>query len=108
MIDTAKYEGHLIDEAVKDYTSVWCWQNWMLKHSETIGQRNATAALLNDAPKLLAEVKRLRRKIALLDIIEDRDGALDIEILNAKGIFKEHELKGIYPEEMLLDYDYWR
>ena len=62
MIDTDKYEGHLIDKAVEDNSQVWVWKNWMLKNAETIEQHRATAALLNDAPKLLAEVKRLRKE----------------------------------------------
>ena len=63
MIDTDKYEGHLIDKAVEDNSQVWVWKNWMLKNAETIEQHRATAALLNDAPPLLAEVKRLREGI---------------------------------------------
>jgi hypothetical protein len=61
MIDTDKYEGHLMDKAVEDNSQVWVWKNWMLKNTETIEQHEATAALLNDAPLLLAEVKRLQR-----------------------------------------------
>ena len=60
MIDTDKYEGHLMDKAVEDNSQVWVWKNWMLKNAETIEQHRATAALLSDAPKLLAEVKRLQ------------------------------------------------
>jgi hypothetical protein len=63
MIDTDKYEGHLIDKAVEDNSQVWVWKNWMLKNAETIEQHRATAALLNDAPLLLAEVKRLRKQL---------------------------------------------
>tara|TARA_R100001510_G_scaffold46371_1_gene43285 strand:- start:237 stop:485 length:249 start_codon:yes stop_codon:yes gene_type:complete len=62
MINTDKYEGHLIDKAIEDNRSVWCWHDWMLKNAETIEQYNATNYLLNDAPKLLAEVKRLREE----------------------------------------------
>jgi hypothetical protein len=60
MIDTDKYEGHLIDKAVEDNSQVWVWSEWMLGNSMTIEQHNATAELLRDAPLLLAEVKRLR------------------------------------------------
>ena len=56
MIDTDKYEGHLTGG---DGEQTWCWSKWMLKNAETMVQMNATAALLNDAPLLLAEVKRL-------------------------------------------------
>tara|TARA_R100000781_G_scaffold44327_1_gene30147 strand:- start:56 stop:340 length:285 start_codon:yes stop_codon:yes gene_type:complete len=63
MIDTDKYEGHLMDKAVEHNTQVWCWHTWMTSHTETIEDYNATAALLNDAPLLLAEVQRLREGI---------------------------------------------
>ena len=63
MIDTDKYEGHLIDKAVEDNSQVWCWSKWLLKNAETIEQHRATAALLSDAPLLLEEVKRLRSVI---------------------------------------------
>ena len=80
MIDTDKYEGHLIDKAVEDNSQVWVWKNWMLKNAETIEQHKATAALLNDAPKLLAEVKRLQKENKILskymDIVQKYDDAL--------------------------------
>ena len=69
MIDTDKYEGHLIDKAVEDNSQVWVWKNWMLKNAETIEQHKATAALLHDAPKLLAEVKRLREENHTLEMM---------------------------------------
>lgn len=59
MIDTSKYEGHLIDKAVEDNSQVWVWKNWMLKNAETIEQHEATSALLNDAPLLLEELKQI-------------------------------------------------
>ena len=58
MIDTDKYEGHIASEG-----QTWAWSKWMLKNAETIEQHKATSALLNDAPLLLAEVKRLREKL---------------------------------------------
>jgi hypothetical protein len=58
MIDTDKYEGHLASEG-----QTWAWSNWMLSNAETNEQHKATAALLNDAPLLLAEVLRLREGI---------------------------------------------
>jgi len=73
MIDTDKYEGHLIDKAVEDNSQVWVWKNWMLKNAETIEQHRATAALLHDAPLLLEEVKRLREAIA--DIANNMEAA---------------------------------
>jgi hypothetical protein len=71
MIDTDKYEGHLIDKAVEDNSQVWVWKNWMLKNAETIEQHRATAALLNDAPLLLAEVKHLNRRLVEADSLID-------------------------------------
>ena len=68
MIDIGKYEGHLVDKAVEDNSQVWVWKNWMLKNAETIEQHRATAALLNDAPLLLEEVKRLYELHALVGV----------------------------------------
>ena len=51
-----------MDKAVEHNTQVWCWHTWMTSHTETIEDYNATAALLNDAPLLLAEVQRLRKR----------------------------------------------
>tara|TARA_R110000744_G_scaffold309558_2_gene417446 strand:- start:5257 stop:5574 length:318 start_codon:yes stop_codon:yes gene_type:complete len=105
MIDTDKYPSGPDDERLMTLSNrelrlaVWAYGSELRNMKEDSTHTDAYT---------LEEVKRLRRKIALLDILEDRDGALDREILNAKGIFREHELKGIYPEEMLLDYDYWR
>ena len=57
MIDTDKYEGHIASEG-----QTWAWSKWMLNNAETIEQHEATSALLNDAPLLLAEVLRLREE----------------------------------------------
>ena len=51
MIDTDKYEGHLTD---------------LTGMAETIEQHRASYALLTDAPLLLKEVKRLRKKLNLI------------------------------------------
>ena len=56
MIDTNKYEGHLANEG-----QTWVRSKWRANNNETIEQYEATAALLNDAPLLLAEVKRWRK-----------------------------------------------
>ena len=48
MIDTDKYEGHTDGKA-------WYWQV----------DNNADCELIADAPKLLAEVKRLREQLRL-------------------------------------------
>tara|TARA_R100000030_G_C3173458_1_gene103917 strand:- start:158 stop:475 length:318 start_codon:yes stop_codon:yes gene_type:complete len=74
MINTDKYEGHLMDKAVEDNSQVWCWSKWLLKNAENIEQMNATAELLKDAPKLLAEVKRLQKKVKKLNrVLTDLD-----------------------------------
>jgi|DEB0MinimDraft_6_1074348.scaffolds.fasta_scaffold65719_3 hypothetical protein len=77
MIDTDKYEGHLASEG-----QTWAWSKWMLKNAETIEQHKATSALLNDAPLLLEEVKRLREGIlnvmaGIYDNMYDMNQALD-------------------------------
>lgn len=64
MIDTDKYEGH-----VADFGKMWSWSKWALLQtptggcSETKAEMDATSALLNDAPLLLAELKRVRKGI---------------------------------------------
>ena len=66
MIDTDKYEGHIASEG-----RTWVWSKWMLKNAETrrLKEHKATRHLLNDAPLLLEEVKRLRETIkAYLDL----------------------------------------
>tara|TARA_R110002124_G_scaffold223628_1_gene388914 strand:+ start:194 stop:457 length:264 start_codon:yes stop_codon:yes gene_type:complete len=76
MIDTDKYEGHLIDKAVENYSQVWCWSKWMLKNAETIEQHEATSTLLEDAPLLLAEVEKLQAwKKLVSDIVQQHDGS---------------------------------
>ena len=65
MIDTDKYEGHLTGG---EDNQTWAWSNWMLKNTDAVAQYKATTALLNDAPLLLAEVKRLRKILG--DIVE--------------------------------------
>lgn len=57
MIDTDKYEGHLMDGDFK----VWGWSSKMLKVAN-YEEQMATAALLRDTPLLLAEVQRLREE----------------------------------------------
>ena len=49
MIDTNKYEGHLMDGDFK----VWGWSSKMLKVAN-YEEQMATSALLSDAPLLLA------------------------------------------------------
>ena len=66
MIDTDKYEGHLPftgDELV------WVWSKSGMNRMKSVKQFNVTAQLLQDAPLLLEEVKRLREKCVMLDVI---------------------------------------
>tara|TARA_R110000787_G_scaffold66762_1_gene149895 strand:+ start:394 stop:654 length:261 start_codon:yes stop_codon:yes gene_type:complete len=60
MIDTDKYEGHLPftgDELV------WVWSKSGMNRMKSVKQFNVTAQLLQDAPLLLEEVKRLRKQL---------------------------------------------
>ena len=63
MIDTDKYEGHLL---YLDY-ELWALTDFM-EINATHEERCATGALLNDAPLLLEEVKRLRKAIEQLTV----------------------------------------
>jgi len=62
----------------------------------------------SDCREAKEEVKKLRRKIALLDKLHDKDNALHHEILGSGGFFKEHELKGLFSEKDLKGYEYYR
>jgi hypothetical protein len=61
----------------------------------------------SDCREAKEEVKKLRRKIALLDKLYDKENALHHEILGSGGFFKEHELKGLFSEKDLENYEYW-
>jgi hypothetical protein len=52
------------------------------------------------------EIDVLRRKIKLLDVLNDTDNALDKEILSS-DILRENELEGLYDEATLKEYDYY-
>ena len=68
MIDTDKYEGYL---AHLEY-ELWAFTDFM-NINATHEERCATDVLLNDAPLLLAEVKRLREGIKVyLKITDER------------------------------------
>ena len=70
MIDTDKYEGHQVSECK---TSVAEPNHSWVTHRHTAGAKDAmfvnhaTAALITDAPLLLAEVKRLREQVKDLE-----------------------------------------
>ena len=57
MIDTDKYEGHYTD----DYDMFWVTNSNQLNADTE--RANATTNLIQDAPLLLAEVRRLREEI---------------------------------------------
>ena len=75
MIDIDKYKGHL---AHLEY-ELWAFTDFM-NINATHEERCATSALLNDAPLLLKEVKRLREEVKVLskcrDIVIEFDDAL--------------------------------
>ena len=71
MIDTNKYEGHL---AHLEY-ELWAFTDFM-DINATHEERCATDALLNDAPLLLQEVKRLREEVYNLTRANDTAWAL--------------------------------
>ena len=54
-MNTDEFEGHSMDGEHQ----LWCWSKDAERHM-TMPQMRATAALLNAAPDLLAEVKKLR------------------------------------------------
>jgi len=60
MIDTDKYEGHTPAPWMKDGNNICdTYGNVVLRYHYTVTTANHT--LIADAPKLLAEVKRLQR-----------------------------------------------
>ena len=71
MIDTDKYEGHLMNEDFQ----VWAWSRKMLKVA-TYEEQMATAALLKDTPLLLEELKQLREEVYNLKRANDTAYAL--------------------------------
>ena len=86
-LNTDKYEGHLVSEG-----QTWVWSKWMSKNNETIEQYNATAALLNDAPLLLEEVKRLQevayRRICMIGERDKEIGRLLEDITRLEQIVR--------------------
>ena len=81
MIDTDKYEGHIASEG-----QTWAWSKWMLNNAETIEQHKATSALLNDAPLLLEEVKRMNRFAhCAMNFMSKHD--LHFQFLNEHGVY---------------------
>ena len=61
MIDTDQYEGHL---PFTGDEMIWIWSKSGMSRMKSVKQFHVTARLLEDAPALLAEVKRLREGIA--------------------------------------------
>ena len=105
MIDTDKYEGHLIDKAVEDNSQVGCWSKWLLKNAENIEQMNATAELLKDAPLLLEEVKRLRERVKTEKNLKLWEKA-EVKRLRALSVYKELEAEDI--KKISSTYQAWK
>ena len=81
MIDTDKYEGHLLING--EFSKQVC----------TPKEYHATKALLNDAPLLLEEVKRWRKLAKIcLEAIEAggdiRSGTIEVIEANLKGMIE--------------------
>ena len=73
MIDTDQYEGHL---PFTGDEMVWIWSKSGMNRMKSVKQFNVTGQLLQDAPALLAEVKRLRAwKKLVSDIVQQQDGS---------------------------------
>jgi hypothetical protein len=84
MIDTDKYEGNL---AHLDY-ELWAFTDFM-NINATHEERCATDALLNDAPLLLEEVKRLQSIISVFDEYMMNDFMTDFSRSEAHAIWNE-------------------
>ena len=84
MIDTDKYEGHYTD----DFARFWVTADDEL--NADIERANATTNLIDDAPRLLAEVKRLQSQY------EELKALYEIETRLLKKMEKQYrELKDI-------------
>jgi hypothetical protein len=97
MIDLTKYKGHLASEG-----QTWAWSKWMLKNAETVDQHTTTAFLLNDAPLLLEEVKRLNRFAhCAMNFMSKHD--LHFQFLNEYGVYTSPDGGSI---SMFIPYSY--
>ena len=70
MIDTDKYEGHQVSElktAVAGPSHSWVTHQHKYGAKDFMFVNHATAALITDAPLLLAEIKRLRKVLKLFE-----------------------------------------
>ena len=70
MIDTDKYEGHQVSElktAVAGPSHSWVTHQHKHGAKDFMFVNHATAALITDAPLLLAEIKRLRKVLKLFE-----------------------------------------
>ena len=105
-LDIRKYEGHTPGPwrcVQDDYGTSVVVDTTVIAHVHF--DEDKDALLIADAPLLLEEVKCLRNKIRLLDIVEDRDGALDKTLLNS-GMLTEKELKGAYSDSELVGVEF--
>jgi hypothetical protein len=75
MIDTDKYEGHQVSDFKTSVAGPrHSWVTLQHKHGvDSMFVHHATAALVTDAPLLLAEVKRLREEVNNLNEIIDTE-----------------------------------
>ena len=116
-LDIGKYDGHTpgpwkwdefgvlqAEESVLWVDFLEPDPDWQINNS-AIHAGEEDEILIADAPLLLEEVKRLRNKIRLLDIVEDRDGALDSILLNT-NMLTEEELKGAYSDSELVGVEF--
>jgi hypothetical protein len=118
-LNIRKYEGHSpapwkLRQAWEDHENRWGLISADKRYIAEVmwypsghvkDQCKVNAKLIEDAPLLVEEVKRLRNKIRLLDIVEDKDGALDRILLNS-GMLTEKELKGAYSDSELVGVEF--
>ena len=103
MIDTDKYEGHTPiefwevvgqgepEETTDSFlaTSMWHIAYWMSFNKAMQGNSKADRKLIQDAPLLLAEVKRLQSIISVFDEYMMNDFMTDFSRSEAHAIWSE-------------------
>ncbi len=93
----------------------WVWSKWMLKNAETIEQHESTSALLNDAPLLLEEFKRLREENDMLSEAVKEDNEIlkkhietlaEVKRLREELRLTKEWLDQLYDEELVSAFRY--